>query len=321
MSAPLSNGAVLPTGLLSENSSAFMEGFNKSYKNFPLRVGVVIASYPPDDDRNRSGLTIEYDVVVIEQNADKGATTIMYRNCMSSEGLGSIADYFEKSLRFKKNKTSRGDSINTKGQDGAIVLMLCLDGMSDKGIIIGALTHPDRDTNLVDDQPRLVGVYNGIKVMINPDGSCSLVFEGATDNQGNPTDSSQGTTTLQIQKDGSFQADNDAITFKMDRTAQNASLTAKKDINMTAQGNINLTATGNLVAKCKDLSVNASGKADVTVGADCNLTASGKVNVKGSEIDLNGAASGITTMNSHQGVIDLITGVPVQPSTTTKGDV
>ena len=39
------------------------------------------------------------------------------------------------------------------------------------------------------------------------------------------------------------------------------------------------------------------------------------------DVQLNGNSSGITTMNSHMGVIDFITGIPVMPSTTVKGDI
>jgi predicted transcriptional regulator len=274
MSDPLENGAVLPTGLLAPNHGAMMEGFNKSYKNFPLRVGIVIASYPPDDDRNRSKLTIEYDVSVIEQNADISATNIVYRNCMSAEGLGSIADYFEMALRFKKQKMTKGDAINTKGQDGAIVLMLCLDGMSDKGIIIGALTHPDRETNLTDQGPLLVGEYNGVKIMVNTDGSTSLTFRGATDNMGNVIDSTQGTTTWQIKTDGSFEFMHDAIDILADR---------KGALTVTTKTDIILNATGNVTATCKDATVTASG--------DATVTASGKATVEGQTVNLGKGAS------------------------------
>ena len=54
-----------------------------------------MGSYPVNNEKNRSKLTTEYDVVVMEQSENKGATTIMYKNCMSSEGLGSIADFLK----------------------------------------------------------------------------------------------------------------------------------------------------------------------------------------------------------------------------------
>src|SRR5581483_1074195 len=324
----LENGSVLPHGLLGENDAAMMSGFNKSYRNFPLRIGVVMASYPVGNDRNKTRLTTEYDLLVFEQNEDKGATSILCRNCMSSEGMGSIADYFEKALRPQKKKKKKG-ATNLNGQDGAIVLLLCLDAMSDKAIIISSLTHPDRKTNLKDEGPFLQGEYNGVQIIVNKDGSTSLVFKGATDSEGKPTNSKQGNTTVKIEKDGSFQVDHDTILFRLDRTQKTATLNAKKDINVVAGGNINMTATGDVNVKCTNANVAASAKAvvksgsntEVTAGGDCKITSSGKTTVKASQIELNGSASGITTENSHQGVIDFITGVPVQASQDVKSDV
>lgn len=296
----LDNGAVLPYGLLGENDANMMGGFNKTYKNFPLRIGVVVSSYPVKNERNKNKLTTEYDVLIIEQNEDKGATTILYRNCMSAEGLGSIADFFEKSLRSKKKKTTRGDSINLKGQDGAIVLLLCLDGMSDKGIIINALTHPDRKTKLINEDPYLEGEYNGVNIKVNTDGSTTLTFRGATDNQGNPIDSSQGITTIKIEKDGTFQADHDSITFRLARDG-NASLIAKKDISLTTNSNVTINAS-------KDVNISCN---------SANVTASGKVSVKASTIELNGSAGEILTTATDP-VVDTIFGLPTKGVPTVK---
>lgn len=285
----LDNGAVLPHGLLSVNEQAMMEGFNKSYKNFALRIGVVTSSYPVSNERNRAKLTTEYDVLVIEQHEDKGATTIQYRNCMSAEGLGSIADFFEMALRPKKKKTTKGDSTNLKGQDGAIVLMLCLDGMSDKGIIIGQLTHPDRKTRLKDEGPYLEGEYNGLNVKVNKDGSATLTFRGATDAQGKPTDASQGDTVIKIEKDGTYQVSNNGVTHRLEKTGA-ASLTADGDISNTTKKNFNVTATENIALKatknfsldCADLVAKASGSATL----ECQklaINAQSDISIKGSE--------------------------------------
>lgn len=286
----LDNGAVLP-GLLGESDPTMMSGFNKSYKNFPLRIGVVTASYPVSDDNNRSKLTTEYDVLVMEQNEDKGATTIQYRNCLSSEGLGSIADFFEKALRPNKKKST--NSINLKGQDGAIVLLLCLDGMSDKGIIISALTHPDRKTTIKDEGPYLEGEYNGINIKVNTDGSTTLEFKGATDSEGKPTDASQGSTKINIEKDGSYQVDHSTITFRLDKSGT-ASLTAKKDIEVSAEGKISFKVQG-----------------------DANIEVQGKAVLKASEINLNGSSGQILTTLTDP-VVDLITGLPTQGVPTVK---
>lgn len=279
------NGAVLPAGLLGNNPEAMMAGFNKSYCNYPLRVGVVTASYPISHDRNRSKLSTEYDVLVIEQNEDKGATTIQYRNCLSSEGMGSIADYFEKALRPKKKKTTKGDSTNLKGQDGAIVLLLCLDGMSDKGIIISCLTHPDRATNLKDEGPLLVGEYNGVNIKVNTDGSCSLTFRGATDSYGAPTDASQGNTEMKIETDGSYQVSHKNTTMRLDKSGV-VTLDTKSDVNLT-------TREGNLTVKVLkgDIAVQApAGNIRVTVKNNAIIECQGTATIEGKLIKLGESA-------------------------------
>lgn len=312
----LDNGAVLPSGLLGENDHAMMGGFNKSYKNYPLRVGVITASYPASDPNNKSKLTTEYDVMVIEQNEDRGATTIKYRNCLSAEGFGSIADFFEVALRPQKKKTTKGNSINTIGQDGAIVLVMFLDGMSDKGVIIGCLTHPNRETTLTDEGPYLEGEYNGVNIKVNKDGSSIFTFNGATDNQGEPLDDSQGTTILQVEKDGSIQVNHDAITFRLDRQGT-ATLTTKKDLDLNISGNVNIMVTGDVNVQCenatvktnKAATVNVGSDAKVDVGGDLTATVSGTAKVKAKKITLNGEAGQVLTTESDK-VIDSIFGEP-----------
>ena len=305
------NGAVLPHGLLGHDESAMMNGFNKSYKNFPLRMGIVTASYPVGDEKNAHGLTPEYDVMVFEQHEDKGATTITYKNCMSAEGFGSIADYFEANLRPMKKKTNKG-STTLKGQNGAIVLLLCLDGMSDKGIIIKSLTHPDRKSNLTSADPHLEGEYNGVHVVVNADGSTSLTFKGATDNDGKVTDSSQGDTVMSIEKDGSFQIKHKAITQRLEKGGK-ASLTADDDISLTTKTNLNVTTTkdvvvkasGNFTSEMSDLTFKASGsallqcqklsiegKSEIDAKASqINIQAESMASIKGASIVLDGLVS------------------------------
>jgi hypothetical protein len=259
----LNNGTVLPFGLLGQNDSDMMAGFNKSYRNTPLRMGIVIKAYVISDPGNLTGLTTEYDVFVFEQNEDKGSTIIKYKNCLSSEGLGSIADYFEKTLRVRGNLVQQGSPlIDTKGQNGAVVLLLCLDGMSDKAIIMSGLTHPDRQTNLVNDQPYLEGEYNGVNVVVANDGSAKFTFNGATDNDGNIIDDSQGPTVAQIEKDGSFQIDHSTITFRLDRNGT-ATLTTDKDLDLNITGDVNVNAQGDATVSCANANILAQQNATV----------------------------------------------------------
>jgi phage gp45-like len=345
----LENGTVLPYGILGLDTSSYVSAFNKTYKNTQLRLGIIVNSYPVSSSNNYTKLTTEYDVLVLEQNENISSTSILYKNCISSDSFGSIADFFEKSLRFQKIK--KDGFVDLKGQDGSIVLILCLDGLSERAIIVGSLTHPDRKTNLTTDQPYLEGEYNGVNIKINTDGSCALTFKGATDNEGGQIDASQGNSTINIEKNGSIQLNHSGGTIRMDRQGT-ITITANGDVNVNAtKGNVNVVSSASTTVNAGDsctvnsgsdtsitagsncnitsssdtsittggnCSITSSSDTSITASGNCNITSTAKTSIQALEIDLNGGSSGITTMNSHLGVIDLITGVPVIPSPTVK---
>lgn len=255
----LENGAVLPSGLLSDNHMAMLDGFNKSYKNVALRVGVVVQVYPISDSKNRTKLTNEYDVAVMEQNEDRGATLILYRNCLSTDGFGSIADFFDRTIRKQKKKSTKGDSTNLSGQNGAIALILCLDGMSDKGIIIGFLGHPDRKTKIKDEGPYLESEFNGVNFKIEKEGNFTLTFKGATDNDGKALDAEQGQTTAKIEKDGSFEINHKNSKFRIDKKGE-VSVVTKLDVKVETEGNVDIKAKGNVVANTEEGEITANCK-------------------------------------------------------------
>jgi hypothetical protein len=235
MNNHLPNGTVLPYGLLGVDQQAGMAAFNKSYKNTQLRMGIVVAIYSVNNPNNHLKLTTEYDVLVLEQNENISYTNIIYRNCLGFEGMGSIPDFMEKNLRSQTENNNTDGAINTTNQNGPIVLLQCLDGFTEKAIIVSSLTHPDRATTLVDEQPRLQGEYNGVNIAVNPDGSTSLTFKGATNNNGDIIDSSQGNTVVQIATDGSFSVQHSAVTMQLERNGT---------VNITCTGPANIIAQG-----------------------------------------------------------------------------
>lgn len=281
----LDNGTVLPFGLLSGSSSSMGDGFKKSYQNSSLRVGIVIQSYPVSDSKNITKMFPEYDVMTFEQNEDSGSTTITYKNCIAASSFGSIADFFEANIRKLKNKKTKGVTPGPAGQDGSIVLLLCLNGLSDRGIIVGCLSHPDRETTLKDDGPRLEGEYNGVNIKVEKDGSCSLTFKGATDNSGNVLDASQGNTEMKVETDGSYQVSHKNTTLRLDKSGV-SSLTTTGDVNITtSKGNVNVNVTKG------DIIVNApNGNITVTVLKDAIFQCQGTATIEGKLIKLGKSA-------------------------------
>jgi hypothetical protein len=290
MSNFLKNGTVLPSGLLSHDQQRMMEGFKKTFQNKTIKAGIIIASYDVDNANNLSKLFPEYDVLAFEQNEDKGSTVSIYKNCSAASSLGSIADYFEMTLRPLQKKSTKGTVPSPSGQDGSIVLILCLNGMSDTAIIVGSLPHPDRPTNIEGAQPQLYGEYNGVNVVVNVDGSTALTFKGATNNDGSVADSSQGNTVVSIATDGSFQVQHSTVTFALDRS-----------------GAVNLTASGNVTIQCDAANINCS---------TSTVTASGTATVEGSTVKLGANASeAVVKGNTFKKLFDQhIHPTPIGPS-------
>jgi hypothetical protein len=291
----LPNGTVLPFGLMGISHDAGMAGFNKTYRNTALRLGIVVNSYDISDPINVSKLTTEYDVLVFEQMEDKGSSVIKYKNCISAEGMGSIADFFERTLRVRQNSSTQTQTIDTKNQNGAVVLILCLDGMSEKAIIIGAVTHPDRKTTLAGQTAHLEGEFNGVNIQVNEDGSANFTFNGPTNNDGTPVDSSITPTVLSVAADGSFQVMHSAVTFTLAKS-----------------GVATLKTTGNVVIESgADANITTTGKANINVGADCNVNVTGKAIIQASEVDVQGDKGMVLTTMTDP-VIDTIFGEPTQ---------
>lgn len=262
----LPNGTVLPFGLMGIDEHAGMAGFNKTYKNTSMRLGIVIKSFPVSDPANLSKLTTEYDVLVFEQVEDKGSSIVTYKNCLSAEGMGSIADFFEHTLRVRKSSADQSKSINTKNQNGAVVLIHCLDGVTEKAIIVGAVTHPDRKSTLLDNVAHLEGEFNGVNIQVNDDGSANFTWKGPTDNDGKPVDASLTPTTVSLAKDGSFEIKHKTIT-----------------VNLAIGGIVTITSSDAMNINCKDANVTASG--------DANIKASGNATIDAPAINLGAGAT------------------------------
>ena len=296
MSNFLNNGAVLPNGLLDYSSDGMDEGFNRTYRNTAMRLGVIVACYPTTDKRNKTKLAPEYDVVVIEQNEDKGSTTSLYRNCLSAQGLGGIADFFEVTYRKQVTKKYKSDAVRLNEQNGSLVLVLCLDNASEKGMIIGGFPHPDRKTTLKDDKPHMEGEYNGINLKVESDGSTTVTFKGATDNDGKLLDEKSTPTTIKIEKDGSYQVEHKTIKQRFDKKGKadltaddDISNTTKKNFNVTATENVNTTSTKNTSMKMAEFLLKASGSAALEV-SKLAIKAESEIKIEGSQFQVEASS-------------------------------
>ncbi len=272
---------IIPSSLLQIQDSNSSGSFNHSFNNFSLKSGAILKTYDIEDDRNLSKLTPEYDVVTISQDEDRGITSTIYKHCISLDSLGGISDFSETKLNTP-TKNDFKSNLESDKQDGSLVLLLCLDGISEKGIIIGGLSHPSRKTTLTKANGKhKEGEFNGINWQINKDGELKITFKSASDNKGKYTNEQAKGSFAKFEKDGSIViSDNNTENIRIDKTKKTIDVNSNKDISFSTGNNFNITAINNIDLKLKGLLISASGKAsinfknsfDLIVGSEFKLS-------------------------------------------------
>lgn len=271
---------VLPSSLLEERTELDMNFSKKISENAYLRLGVVTDIIEIEDENNLSKFMTEYEVMTIEDD-----NTSLYKNCISVDAFGGIADYFVKKLRKPKDSKKVRKSASLKKQNGSIVLLLCIDGSSDQGIILGAIPHPDRKKALLkkEDGQHLEGEFNGLNWKIDKDGALTITFKTASDNDGKYKESAGkvGGTHIQMDKNGQVDINTnlkgDEETYmRMDKKNKDVGLKAGRHIGFTAKQNIGLIAEKNISAKATaDLLADAGGSITAKSGGAFNVKAEG----------------------------------------------
>jgi hypothetical protein len=162
-------------------------------------------------------------------------------------------------------------------QDGAIVLLLCLKGKSEQGIIIGSLGHPNKKTVLTKEAGvHMEGEYNGVNWQVNKDGELTITFKSASDVEKGEVkyaDEEAGGTFVKVDKTGSVDInDGNTENIKIDKPNKTIDINADSDVSNTTNANFNITATKNINMKCtKDWLVAAEGKAELTIKKDMSM--------------------------------------------------
>lgn len=308
MSNILNTGAVLPSSLLSVQNTSAISAFNKVYNNVQLRAGSIIATYDIDNEHNVNKQTPEYDVLVLEQDKDNGTTPITYRNTISMDSFGGMADFFEFKRRAKTKEKTKDNIVNNNGQ---LVLLLCLDGNAKKGIIIGGIKQAQRLTKLASKAGlHLEGEYNGCNWKIDKEGAFILTFKGATDNEGKAKKQDVSGSTIKIEQDGSVELNTSKTdkpdkneSIRLDKTKQEVSITSRKNLTTSVGGdftnaikgsfsqNINKDLVQKIVgtATCnaKSLTITTVEALSITAKSTLQTYESGCI-IKAQKIELNG---------------------------------
>tara|TARA_R100000951_G_scaffold101420_1_gene92918 strand:- start:13557 stop:14609 length:1053 start_codon:yes stop_codon:yes gene_type:complete len=314
---------VPPSGLLGRAKKTKVSAFNKKFKNTPLRMGVIINCHEKDDKKSLSKLVPEYDVLTSELNEGAGTSYVKYLNCISTDTFGGVADFFEYKLRPSKEDFEK--THNFAKQDGAMVLLLCLDGNAESAIIIGGVKNTagdgkteERESNLTKKNGlHLEGEYNGLNWQVNKDGEFTLTFKSKTDIKGKPQDEKAGGTIFKVDKTGSVDIDtNNEASFKLDKTKKDAILNVGNNSTVTATKNVETTAGGDIKGTAKGMiDFAAEGSAKLTSKSMVDIEGKSAVNVKGGDI-LMKADNGVE-VKATQVLIDaptVVVGVGATPA-------
>lgn len=291
------NENVINTSLFDIDENPSAEFNNRVFGNTTLKVGIVIDVFDTDNKRNISKKILEYDVMVVEQNQNSSMEPVIYKNCINIDGFGGVADFFEYKLRPVPKKTKNAGtpvSTNFKEQLGNMVLLLCIDGSSDKGIIIKSVTHQGRKTNLNKDNGlHLEGEYNGLNWKIDKEGALTVTFKTATDNDGKPKDEQVGGSFIKMDKEGSTQIDtnlkgDEATSLKVDKKNKGIVIKAGQNISINATKDISIQAEGKIDGKAKSVAFEAEGTAKYSAKSSITIQGKSMVSIEGGNVMLKG---------------------------------
>lgn len=198
----LRDGTVIPHFLgvgVNKTNSQFFENLSDNL----LKQGQVIKIHAPDDDTNFSKKFYEYDVLAIDTAGASNVAKKVYFNCIMADKFGSQADFERWQPRFV-SEPGKSDTVT----ENTRVLIHCIDGNTDKAIIVGCMKHPNLYGNSQKEPtqtgPYYESEYNGINIKINDQGEFELTRRGPTNPKGEATDTSDAVGyKITITKDGS----------------------------------------------------------------------------------------------------------------------
>jgi hypothetical protein len=279
---------VLPHGLVEESSEQDFSYVKQLSSDVTLKLGIVLKVLEIDDPDNRLEIAPEYNVMTIEDE-----NVSVYQNCLCAESFGNAADFFTAKLRPTKDEVKTKKQATPQDQNGAIVLLLCLKGKSEQGVILKSLGHPNKKTPLTKEAGlHMEGEYNGVNWQVNKDGELTVTFKtpSTINDEGSVEylDEEIGGTFVKIDKEGSVEiSDSKAESIKINKTDQTISIEAEKDISHTTNANFNVVAKENIdLQATKDLLFSAEGKADVIIKKDMKAEISKNFKLKAKQVEV-----------------------------------
>ena len=218
---------------------------------FGLKVGTIVKIYYPDDPDNIRKNCIEYDVKVGEKDGRKGFNISPYKHCVCADVFGGMAD----SLEFTHRPSTDLTLPNALYQTGNKVLVLCLHGDTNAGVIVGGVRNIRRQEKSNSEQGHFLHFqFNGVDISINKDGEMTLTYKSATDIQGAPQDPESGGTFIKVDKTGSIELnDNKATKIRLDKATSDITIeTTKGNVIVNAQKNVQETALDSVLVAAEN---------------------------------------------------------------------
>lgn len=241
--------------------------------NLSLRTGEVREIVYPDDPKNVNRRFIEYVVEVQEKDGNGPGTSTRYANCVLSNPLGSVADIFRYTLREDDKNQAPEDGIGV----GAKVLVLCVNGQTARGVIIGGLRDTGTDKegtkqqgkDSKDDGHNLFFEFNGVQISINKDGELKVMYRGATKVDGTLDDNAnadaEGSTVI-FNKDGGIKAytKDEAQFVFLDHANKKIDILADEEWHVKVNKKISVEA-GDTITIRGDAGIDVTASNDVTI--------------------------------------------------------
>jgi hypothetical protein len=262
----LRNGTVIPSHLSTQRTGVVQDTGNQT--NLSLRVGEVVGLRPADADNKFN----RYDVSVQTKNGRGPSITRLYKNCVLANAFGGAADREIFSLRVRTKVTNTQDDSG----DGALVLLLCVNGETTNAVILGGLRDPYMDAGDVGSSGSFYKqVFNGLSYAINSDGELVLTFTGKTQADGSldpNADPQASGSTFSMSKDGSLALRSPDLlsSLTLDATNRVVNLQGDEGLNLGSSGNVQLLSAGVLTGAASDATMMGS----TYVGAEAELLTS-----------------------------------------------
>lgn len=221
------DGSVIPSIFQTADTDKLSKE-NLNNGQFALKIGNIEEIIYPDDKRNIRKNKIEYTVQVKERQGNRGFVVTRYRNVVTSDLFGGIADSIEFTHRPSTSQTEQDPIF----RDGSSVILLCLHGDTSQAFIVGGMRHNSQKKKISKKERGhfFEFEFNGVNFEINKDGEMAITYKGKTDIDGTQQAKSTSPTVININKDGDFSiSDNEKQRISMSRKNKKIRISSGND--------------------------------------------------------------------------------------------